>query len=385
MIAGLAGCGHKSNEPNAQGSAAAPIVAKDAAIAIAIDAAAAPEMTAEERAAVVAYAKAMRAGRKATAAKNYADAIKAFDAALAAKKNDARALGERGYARLLDGKDLDAASSDLDDAAGRTKDAKILAQVWFNRGLVAEKRDEGDNALVAFYVANKLHSSAAARKKLEGKKVCPVIVSHKLDLETHATVTGKDWLELAKAMDGVTRDDFQPPTTVKEARVALVGDDKEPQLPTVVIAGHAGMGRIAYVVASEGKGLRAYAIGEDAGGRCPGTIDFDVTRVAGTRIHVHGTELPEGGYTDMCEKAGELQPCDDSPDETPHGTACFGGTPSERDLVIDTAAGKVVLVVERPQLAIDDPLAKVTAQLTDTGLELGGLDCDRTEPFAGSH
>ncbi|HQY64270.1 MAG: hypothetical protein IPF92_04975 [Myxococcales bacterium] len=96
-----------------------------------------------------------------------AAAVAAFDAALAALPGDARALSERGYARLLAGK-LDAARADLREAEARSKDARLLAQIRFNHGLVAEKLGRADEAKVSVARSNALNPTKAAAAKLAG-------------------------------------------------------------------------------------------------------------------------------------------------------------------------------------------------------------------------
>ncbi|MDX2090519.1 MAG: tetratricopeptide repeat protein [Kofleriaceae bacterium] len=157
------------------------------------------QLPAEDPEAHKKYRAALNKGRKATDAKNYKDAIAAFDEALAIKKGDARAISERGYARLLSG-DLDGASRDLDDSATRTKDRKLLSSIWYNRGLVDEKRGKQDGALVAFYMANALRPTDAAKKKIEGKTVCPVTIERPYEREGEFSKAWEatDWQDLAR-------------------------------------------------------------------------------------------------------------------------------------------------------------------------------------------
>lgn len=118
------------------------------------------------------YVQALADGRRATQAKKWAEARVAFDRALAERKDDPRALAERGYAYLLAG-DLEAASADLERALrSGTLDRKLEAAVQFNRGLVLEKQGKGDEAIAAFAVADALESTPARRAKLAGRAAC---------------------------------------------------------------------------------------------------------------------------------------------------------------------------------------------------------------------
>lgn len=132
-------------------------------------------MSADERHAARTYAAALDSGRTATRARRYEDAIAAFDRALVAKPGDARALSERGYARLL-AKDLARATADLDRALEGTSDPALLGPIHFNLGLVAEERGDADGARVAFARSNAIRPTKAARAKLEGRSACVAVV-----------------------------------------------------------------------------------------------------------------------------------------------------------------------------------------------------------------
>jgi hypothetical protein len=322
---------------------------------------------------------ALQKGRKLTDEKKYVEAVAAFDAALAVKKGDARALSERGFARLLEGSDLDAATADFNDAASRTKDVKLLSSIWFNRGLVEEKHGDAGNAIVDFYLANQLRPTEAAKAKLAGKKVCPALVENKYEAAwpDAKMVDGADWAALAAGMKPIS--EYETPKTVDEARKLLFENGEVPKLPALVTAGQVGSGRVVYLVVARGQTLRAIPVGVDGGGRCPGSVEFEIAGQRDKVIHVHGTEVVEGGATFLCRKEGDAEgdrfECTDKPGEESAGTACLGGSPTERDLVVDTESGKLVLV-ERPQPSASE--ADVTVKLTDKGVTLSGATCDRT-------
>jgi hypothetical protein len=165
------------------------------------------------------YAAALEAGRKATVAKKYDAAIKAFDDALEIRSGDARAQAEKGYAELLAGK-LDEAYADLADASSTT-DAVLGAQIWFNRGLVHEAEKKPDEALLDFWFANKLKASSAAQAKIGGRKICPVQIDRTRVASRHAA----SWRDVAKtiraSMPEVCRD---APKTDADAKKELVVD-----------------------------------------------------------------------------------------------------------------------------------------------------------------
>jgi hypothetical protein len=131
-------------------------------------------LSAKEAAAYQAYEKAFVRGRLATGRKDYPAAIKAFDEALKNSPNDFRARAERGYAKLLAG-DLDGAEADLSNVKG-SSDVKLWAQVWFNRGLIAQKRGRPEEARHCFARSQHLHATKAAATKLSGTSLCPLQV-----------------------------------------------------------------------------------------------------------------------------------------------------------------------------------------------------------------
>jgi Tfp pilus assembly protein PilF len=388
----------KESKPET-GSAPAPAVSVDAAVAavkpapVAKPAPAKPHVEKvkpgtklpDDPKARAAYGKAMSTGRKATDAKKYPDAIAAFDSALVAKPNDARALAERGYAKLLQGSDLDAASRDFDAAAARTSNTKLLSMIWFNRGLAEDKRGNSDNAIAAFQRANQLRPSAAAKAKLK-KPVCPIQVDHEVpadyDGKPFSVVSAATWLELWKALP---HEDLDAPTTEADAIQKLTDSTDAPQLPLIGTP-RVDIGSVAVVVWKQGGKLHGLVVGKAQGGRCAGFVNFDVVAATADKIHIHGNEESEGGYEFMCRPKGsdDIEECSGAPGETDAGTACMGGEVFARDVVIDMT-GKVLLVVEEDvgKESVDDkPVSKVKISLAAGGLKLAGDGCDRTEPFA---
>ncbi len=321
-----------------------------------------------------AYRAGMREGRKATDAKRYKVAIAGFDAAIVAKPNDARALGERGYARLLEGSDLDAAMRDLDAAASGTKDRKHLSTIWFNRGLLHEKRGDATNATASFAIANLMRPTKAAAAKLVGKAACTVEVLRAFAIEDHLPVQAADWLALAKALP---HNDDEVPADTEDALDRLTDAKTEPELPTIV-ATRTFDQEVAYVVWRARGKLMATPIGLAWRGRCSGSMEFAIEDSTNSLVHVTGAEEAMGGHTYMCEgKGDDLVECQGADDEVPAGTACLGGSTVIRDLVIDLATGRTVIAVE--QFDTGTPRPKIV--LTDNALTIRGQNCARTEPL----
>jgi hypothetical protein len=162
--------------------------------------------------------------------------------------------------------------------------------------------------------------------------------------------------------------------TKEDALSWLTGEKAEPKLPAIVSAGDYGI-KAAYVVVGGASGLKAIPLGEAMGGRCPGTVSFEVAGAdSAGKILVSGTEQFDGGYTYMCEgKGDELIECTGAANEVSAGTACFGGTPTLRTVLIDQKASKVLKVYEQP----DDKPVAVT--LVGQGIKVSGKGCDRVD------
>ncbi len=308
-----------------------------------------------------AYRAGMRTGRKATDAKKYAEAIAGFDAALVAKPNDARALGERGYARLLQGTDLDAAVRDLDTAASGTKDQKLLSTIWFNRGLIHEKRGDATNATASFAIANLMRPTKAAAAKLAGKPACPVEVQRAFVVDEFPPLQAASWAALEKLLPHENDPEPEP----------------EPTLPAMIIARSIDQ-TVAYAVWRAGGKLRATPVGMAWYGRCPGSLSLEIAEATATHLHIQGSEEAMGGHTYMCEDpAAGLMECTGADNEVSAGTACLGGSAVTRDLVIELATGKVLVSVE----TLDTGTPSPTITLAEKALTIRGQGCDRAEPF----
>jgi len=245
----------KSKPPPAE-DAGVSIATASAPTSTALASAVAREVDQSQQLKLAAYVHAIARGRKATLAKNWTEAIAAFDEALANKPEDARALAEKGYAELL-AKNFHAAQRDLRLASG-TSDAKLAAQVWFNLGLVDEGLNQEDDALIDFWFANQLAPTNAARAKIAGRSVCPVRVDRARKPAVHAT----SWLDVARALykdqNEATRDDA--PKTEAAAKAALIDAAAKP----VAIAGK-GAFWIAHVGDVEHGGYTAYYLVQVAG------------------------------------------------------------------------------------------------------------------------
>jgi hypothetical protein len=106
------------------------------------------------------YLGALGRGRKATTARDFAKAEAEFSECLKLVPGDPRALGERGYARLLAGK-WDDADADFKVAVEKAGSTALLVQLVHNRLLVARQR--GDEQAARGFEEEKKRLKASRR------------------------------------------------------------------------------------------------------------------------------------------------------------------------------------------------------------------------------
>jgi len=315
------------------------------------------ELTEAEKEADLRYHAALERGRRASTAKDYDAASKAFTEALTAKPNDARALGERGYAYLQAG-NLDYAESDFQQADGRTQDPNLAAQIFFNEGLLAERKGDLENAKVSYARSEQLHATAAAKKKiaaLHATSCTAAFVSLAQDLKHYASWV--DFWNTLGMMDRKTTDadvkagfPGMSPADCKDA--CAVSDGEQWHL---VLPAEAGLDVLRAV---------------DRGGfdRCGGFPQFSFER-RGTILVVTSSNDDMGiGLCDpKCDAESALCP-----------TCCIEGPAHQYDTFIDLSARKGVLRVSQYGANSTEfkPLA-VTLD-ADNAVHVAGGGCERS-------
>ncbi|WP_437835604.1 tetratricopeptide repeat protein [Sorangium sp. So ce1153] len=175
-----------------------------------------------------AYLGALGQGRAAARKGRYAEAIAAFDRALAAMPHEPRALAERGHARMRLGADLDAAAADLQRAEQLGPDDKLAAQIWYNLGLLDELRGEAELARAAFARSFLLSPTAAARAKAGPGMPCGVLVERREapsrdDFLAPRLVVARGWLDAYEQLyrDNDPKVEQKEPATEAEAQRSL--------------------------------------------------------------------------------------------------------------------------------------------------------------------
>ncbi|AKU96538.1 hypothetical protein AKJ09_03202 [Labilithrix luteola] len=133
--------------------------------------ASAPTPSAE---ALAARARAIAMGRSATQKGDTKAAVDAFTRALDVLAADPQILGERGFAKLRGG-DNAGARTDFLSAIALGGPPKLVAQLYFNVGLLDEKQGDAAAARTAYARSKRLHATPAVLAKLAGAMdTCPL-------------------------------------------------------------------------------------------------------------------------------------------------------------------------------------------------------------------
>jgi hypothetical protein len=360
-------CDPRRSQPNpSANSASAAISSPVASVSIPAPglASAAPSSSAPKALTAAesrAYQAALGKGRLATQKQDWAAACAAFDQALAIAPEDARARAERGYARLL-ADDLDGAAKDFAAAQGHSSDKKLEAQIWYNAGLVAERRSNSEEARAAFARSFALNPTAAANGKLDGKSRCIVGTDRSLTAPKNYPNWRAVWNGLA-ANAGVPA-----PATDVAARNALHIDT----CPTVCVGNTDHDGRFhLFFPRTDGSVEVHEKIGEGHYYRCgtpPG-----VTIVDGSNpLHVVvANQLIEVGVS--CHGRGAEEVC---------MMNCGGPLRWYRnDLFYDLATHQRLLSLSQTGSGEHDKVTETTREpkVDAEGVEFDGAGCGRTK------
>jgi hypothetical protein len=307
------------------------------------------------------YERALAQGRRATAAKQWQQAIDEFTAALALDPLSSRAAAERGYARLLAG-DLEGARADLELARRTSGDSAVLASVLHNLGMLEERAGNDAKASALKAQAKKVRQNVALAKS--GKVECPMAKVEALEPQYFAT-----YVEVATAMDqkypnpSNEEKEHQPNqdealaqqrltnTTDPKSRVFIVGSQDSSSGPLHLL-----------VRRQDGKLAVYWEIAPSMGGLCGGKLKTAVTTTNTAHVVVDAEELVRstcGG------------------DPTVHN-CCVTGSHEVRHLIYDLRRDRMVLqLVENLMGAkggYDAPRVDVFAQ--DEQVLYIGAGCD---------
>jgi hypothetical protein len=349
-----------------------------------------------------AYLDALERGRGATVARRYDEAVLAFGQAVekCAGVSRARAYAERGYAQLL-ARRYEAALQDFEEASNQPSDAKLAAQVWFNRGLADEALGRAKDADLSFFRSNRLRRSKVAEERLAGKTVCPVTVDRaRIDARPYA-----GWFAWWKALnDGVEHDDAQqlkrgwgyfpppeyPPKNESQAQQlycpSCAGDGPWD-------AWFGGLEYDTHVLARQDGKLWDYGVvGGGAhvlpsGGSCGGGVDVQFGRSGRFMFARAVTFMPmQKSFVladpDSDVKGEAVKACPDdnqgSAATAPCDFWCVSSSSTETYFVFDTSHPARVMVVGQRNdfpLAMSAPPFDVKLEPSATGFEVRGEGC----------
>ena len=328
-----------------------------------------------EKSVARAYADGLKKGRTETLAKRYDAAVAGFDAALAALPGDARALAERGYARLLAGK-YDAARADLREAESRTKDPKLLAQIHFNHGLVAEKLSRADEAKASFARSNALNPTKAAAAKLSPGGACEAVVA----VGTEATFVANTWAAAYEALRSAD------PRASADSKLGTEAAAKE-RLCTRAPAGHCE-DVLSFSTEAETTNWAfhpvlkvdgGYLIGKEALSErydlpCGGEEKLVITESGGLRMLKFENET--GMRVPVCAGANGDELGDCGPNDVPVTSACGTAPASLAVAIFDVAKKKLAATVRAPGEDKKPPVVTLEGRT----LKVTGAGCSvRTE------
>jgi tetratricopeptide (TPR) repeat protein len=329
-----------------------------------------------EKANLKTYRSSLAAGRKATVDKNYTKAIEAFDAALAARPQDPRALSERGYARLL-ARDFTAAQDDFEQSARLTSDEKLLASIRYNEGLLAEARGDASAAQTYFARSNALNPTNAARAKLKGQSKCPAEVT-KTQVRGRFVETWKAaWANLtaAYAKEHGAEGILEKPTSDAEVKKLICdGGDCRGAGPWVVTYGGPESGVRYFVATAPDNKLALVSLGTYSYSSCGGAYKAEILGASLYTVRSEETFYIRGGFER--EVQGRKVPCD----ENEPGEDCFSAcTPVDSVRVVqfvDASAPSVVLTVSTDANSAHAPL--VTAKESNGTVTISGAGCSES-------
>lgn len=298
------------------------------------------------------YQTSLARGRAATLAKNWPAAEQAFAEALVAMPEDARAHGERGYARLLAG-DIPAADADFDKAFGASTDRKLSAQLWFNRGLARERMNDAELARQYFAYSLEINPTLAARQKLNGKTACPARAQR---------ISGEDfpsWLAAWNALSRKNADGYPDGEPQPRDDLAVRARYGAEECGSFCVGFASSDRHLHGFFPLPGGGVRVFReLYAQTGGRCEGAANvarhgdvWDITTLA----WVVGLNCDGASCTEVCEGPGEWR---------------------SASLVLEPREHSFALVVERAGVG-DEPEPRVSA--TTDGARVDGPGCP--DPF----
>jgi tetratricopeptide (TPR) repeat protein len=302
------------------------------------------------------FLAALGRGRKATSAKDYQAAADAYRRALEIRPFDARALGEQGFA-LLQSNDLNGAEFSFRMAEGRAPEPLVSAQIFYNQGLVAEKRGDLEGATLAFARSLATHKTSAAEKKTKqlAASTCTAAFLRLSDSLEHY----ENWRGLHSKLRG-----GKAPASDQEAMTDL-------EVSSCTPACAVGDNMSWHVVVPSAGGLDVLR-NVDSGGfyRCGGPPSFEFElRGHYLRIISTNTELTTANFG----------PCD----ENVCMKSCADGPSHRYESFVDLTNKRALLRIS--QFApLSDSFKPLPITFSEQEVKIAAGNCDRVWPLAGN-
>ncbi len=317
------------------------------------------ELTEAEKEADIRYHAALERGRRATTAKDYDAASKAFTEALTAKPNDARALGERGFAAMQSG-NIDNAEGDFEQADGRTQDPTLAAQIFFNEGLLAERKGDLESAKVSYARSLQTHPTGAAKAKVEqlhASTCTAAFVPLNRALDHYA-----NWVELWNRLGMMDKK-----TTEQDVKDTLLSG---PCDDACVV----NDGELWYVVIPAASGLDVLAaVDHGVMDRCASFPKFEFSR-QGSILTVSSTN--EDMQVGLCDPK-----CDNDKQNGQCPLCCDDGPGHRYDTFIDVDAKRALLRVAQYSPHGESFQALPVTLDAQNSVHVSGGSCDKTVPL----
>ncbi len=336
------------------------------------------------------YMRALAKGRKATRDKDFSTALAAFDDALRIRPHDVRALGERGYARVM-AKDLDNAERDLKEARERAGASDNISSIVYNLGLVAKERGQEDKAKELFEQAKSLRQPGNAK---QAKAKCLLDAKH----PNTRGVAANDWKGVWNILVAAFKEHI-PGQAFPETIPANATDDQiraklsggRPDTHGAWVIQLSGAGEVASwysIVAKRPTGgfvvFPCISVAPMNGICSPG--ENEVSLSAEGMLHASVTET-QFVRVYMCQtpKRERVQLCTGEDNEVAVGGSCAIETAVFREIFIDAQRGILPLEVTE-SYAGDRPEARDRPKYvfkTD-GVLVTGKGCNETIAYGGS-
>jgi Tfp pilus assembly protein PilF len=318
-------------------------------------------------------------GRSAAAKKDWPAAIAAFDEAVKHAPRDARPLGERGYVKFLSGDPI-AAEKDLEAARDLGASPKIMAQIWFNLGLVREQNGDGEGARTAFATSQSLNASKAAAAKIKGLSTCLAEVTNG-DTDLQAM---KDWVQAA----GTVSSEDAPADEAKAKDVtctyswsADTSGDKHDACdgapPWIVAHDHLSFySHVDILFPSTTKGVQVYVADQGMNGSWPAHCTGESDSTAKMDGKFGWTTATYAGAMGVMFQPGE--DTSDAVNLTDNGEFSCGDAPgSITDAFYDLSTGAELLEVRRP-IAVSAKAPLSTVAFQNGVVTIGGAGCNQS-------